>query len=60
MAWLVEMMLAPLTEYTYSEGFNEVTIPNTFPEAILDGVAMLESASESDSTCKNNGRVVTM
>ena len=29
-------------------------------EAMLNGMAILESASESDSTCKNYGRVVTM
>jgi len=34
------MFLAPLTEYMYSEGFDEVTIPNTVLEAILDGVVI--------------------
>ena len=41
-------------------GFDEVTIPNMVPEAILNGVAMLESVSESGSTCKNNWRVVPL
>jgi len=44
----------------YSMGFDEVTIPNMVPEAILNGVAMLESVSESGSTCKNNWRVVPL
>ena len=29
-------------------------------EAILNGVAMLESVSKSDSMCKSNTRMVTM
>ena len=47
-------------DWIYSEGFDEVTIPNALPEAIFNDVAVLESASEIDSTCKNNERVVTM
>ena len=46
--------------YLYIKGFDEVTIPNVVLEAILNGVAVLENASKSDSMCKNNGRVVTM
>ena len=55
------MFLAPhILDWIYSEGFDEVTIPNVVPETILDGVAVLESANENGSTCKNNGRVVIM
>ena len=32
------------------EGFDQVTIPDKGPEAILNGLAVLESTSESDST----------
>ena len=44
----------------YIEGFDEVTIPNMVPEAILNEIAMSESASESDSTCKSNWITVIM
>ena len=50
-------VLAPyILDWIYSEGFDEATVL----EAILNCVAMLESASKSDSMCKNNGRMVTM
>jgi len=44
---------------------DEVAIPNMAPEAMLNGISVfgisvLESANESGSTCKNNGRVVIM
>ena len=51
------MFLAPhILDWIYSEGFDKVTIPETK----LNGVAMLENASESGSACKNNGRVVIL
>ena len=51
--------LAPhILDWIYSEGFGEVTIPDKALEAKLKSVAMLESASENDSTFKNNERVV--
>ena len=51
------MFLAPhILDWIYSEGFDEVTIPET----ILNGVAMLDNVSESGSACKNNGIVVIM
>ena len=34
------------------EGFDEVTILNTVPEVILNGVVMLEDVSESDSRAR--------
>ena len=42
------------------EGFDEVTIPDEVTEVILNGMTISESASKSESTCKNYGRVVTM
>ena len=51
------MFLAPhILDWIYSEGFDEVTIPET----ILNGVAMLENASKSGSASENNERVVIM
>ena len=42
------MFLAPhILDWIYSEGFDEVTIPNMVPEAIFNGVTTLESASKS-------------
>jgi len=46
-------------DWIYSEGFDKVKIPNVLLEAIFNDVAVLESASKIDSTCKNNERVVT-
>ena len=43
MPWLVQTM--------FSEGFDEVTIPETK----LNGVAMLENVSECGSACKESG-----
>ena len=55
------MFLAPhILDWLYSEGFDKVTIPNVVPETTLNGVAVLESANKSVTTCKNNGRVVIM
>jgi len=54
-------VLAPhILDWIYSEGFDEAIIPNNVPEAILNGVAKLESVSESDTMCNNNWKVVTM
>ena len=50
------MFLLPI--FLYSEGFDEVTNLDKIPEATLNTSATLERASESDSMCKNNGRVV--
>ena len=58
---IVDDVLAPhILDRIYSEGFGEVTVPDEVLEAILNTVAMLESMSKSDSTCKNNGIVVIM
>ena len=50
----LDNVLAPnILDWIYSEGFDEVKIPDEVLEAILNGVALLESMSESDSVCKN-------
>jgi len=48
-----------ILDWTYSDGFDEIKIPDEVLEAILNSVAMVKSGSEIDSTCKNNSRVVT-
>ena len=54
-------VLAPHSlEWIYNEGFDNVAILDKILEAMLSGVALLESMSENDSMCKNNGSVVTM
>ena len=60
MASLDDVLAAHVLDWIYNDGFEEVTIPDEVPEAILNGVILLESVCKSDSTCKNNGRVVTM
>ena len=47
-------------EWIYNEGFDNVMILDKVLEAILSGATLLESMSESDSMCKNNGGVITM
>jgi len=47
-----------LTGCGYSKDFDKGTIPNVVPEAVLNGVVVLENVSKS--ACKSNGRVVTM
>ena len=54
MASLDDVLALHILDCIYRKDFEKVV------EAILNGVAMLQSASESDSTCKNNGKVVTM
>jgi len=45
------MFLLPhILDWIYSDGFDKVTIPDEVPEAILNGVAVLESARESART----------
>ena len=57
----VDNVLAPhILNWIYSEGFDVIKTADEVPKAILNAVAMLESMSEIDSTCKNNTRVVTM
>ena len=46
--------------WIYSNGFDEVTNSHEILEAILNGLALLESAGESDGTCNNNGKVMTV
>ena len=46
--------------WIYSKGFDEVTISHEILEAIVNGLALLEGAGESDGTCKNNGKVITV
>ena len=58
--FVTSLWIRLILDWLYSEGFGEVAIPGKVSEAILNGVAVLESVNESDSTCKNNGRVVTM
>ena len=42
----LDYVLAPhILDWMYSEGFDEVKIPDEVLEAILNGVAMLESES---------------
>ena len=54
-------VLAPHSlEWIYNEGFDNVMILDKVLEAILSGATLLESMSESDSMCKNNGGVITM
>ena len=44
-----------ILDWIYSEGFDKVTISET----ILNGVAMLENASESGSACKSGNYVMS-
>jgi len=62
MPWLVQMMflLSIFLTGLYRERFDEVKILDEVPEAILNGMTVLESASKRDSMCKNDGRVVIM
>ena len=59
MASLDDVLAAHILDWI-NEDFKEVAIPNEVPEDILNGVILLESVCKSDSTCKNNGRMVTM
>ena len=58
MASLDDVLAPHILDWIHSESFDKAKISDEVREAILEGLAVLESASESDSMCNNNGRVV--